>query len=65
MVVVDLFTKMAHFIALEQNGTAKDLANVFLREVCKLHGLPPEIISNMHAMFTGNFWESLCKSLNV
>ena len=31
MVVVDMFTKMAHFIALEQNATAKDVANVFLR----------------------------------
>ena len=30
MVVVDLFTKMAHFIGLEQNATAKAVANVFL-----------------------------------
>ena len=37
MVVVDRFTKMAHFIALEQNATAKDVANVFLREVWKCY----------------------------
>ena len=30
MVVVDRLTKMAHFIGLEQNATAKDVANVFL-----------------------------------
>ena len=65
MVVVDRFTKMAHFIGLEQNATAKDIANVFLREVWKLHGLPTEIISDMDAKFSGEFWESLCKSLNI
>ena len=56
MVVVDRFTKMAHFIALEENATAKDVANVFLREVWKLHGLPTEIISDMDAKFSAEFW---------
>ena len=65
MVVVDRFTKMAHFIALEQNATAKDAAAVFLREVWKLHGLPTEIISDMDAKFSGEFWEYLCKWLNM
>ena len=65
MVVVDRFTKMAHFIAREQNATAKNVADVFLREVGKLHGLPTEIISDMDAKFSGEFWESLCKSLNI
>jgi len=51
MVVVDRFTKMAHFIGLPTNATAKDVANVFLREVWKLHGLPTEIISDMDAKF--------------
>ena len=59
MVVVDLFTKMAHFIALEPNATVKHVADVFLREVWKLHGLPTEIISDMDAKFSGEFWESL------
>ena len=65
MVVVDRFTKMALFIALEQNATAKDVADVFLREVWKLHGLPTKIIPDMDSKFSGEFWESLCKSLNI
>jgi len=65
MVVVNRFTKMAHFIGLPTNATAKDVANVFLREVCKLHGLPTEIISDMDAKFSGEFWESLCKLLGI
>ena len=65
MVVVDRFTKMAHFIGLETNATARDVADTFLKEVWKLHGLPSEIISDMDARFSGEFWESLCKSLGI
>ena len=65
MVVVDLFTKMAHFIRLAREATAKDVADTFLREVWRLHGLPSEIISDMDAKFSGEFCESLCKSLGI
>ena len=65
MVVVDGFTKMAHFIGLATDATAKDVADTFLREVWSLHGLPLEIISDMDAKFSGEFWESLCKSLGI
>jgi len=65
MVVVDQFTKMAHFIGLHENATAKAVADTFLREVWKLHRLPTEIISDMDAKFSGEFWESLWKMLGV
>jgi len=55
MVVVDRFTKIAHFIGLHEKATAKDVADTFLREVWKLHGLPTEIISDMDAKFPANF----------
>jgi len=65
MVVVDKFTKMAHFIGLQENATATDVADTFLQEVWKHHGLPPEIISDMDARFSGEFWALLCKLLGV
>ena len=65
MVVVDRFTKMAHFIGLEYIETAKDVADGFLREVWNLQGLPTELISDMDPKFSGEFCESLCKSLNI
>jgi hypothetical protein len=65
MVVVDRFTKMAHFISLKENATAKDVAVKFLKKVWKHHGLPAEIISDMDAKFAGEFWESLCKLLGI
>ena len=65
MVVVDRFRKMAHFICLETNASARDVADTFRKEVLKLHGLPSENISDMDAKFSGKFWESLCKSLGI
>jgi hypothetical protein len=46
MVVVDRFSKMAHFIALADTAISRNLAQVFLKEVLKLHGSPESIISN-------------------
>ena len=31
----------------------------------KLDGIPSKIISDMDAKFSGEFWESCCKSLNI
>ena len=42
-----------------------DVADTFLLEVRKLHGLLTAIISDMDAKFSGKFWESLCKVLGV
>jgi len=56
MVVVGLFTKMAHFIGLHENATAKDVADTFFWEVWKICGLPTLIISDMDAKFCGELW---------
>jgi len=46
-VVIDRFTKMAHFLPLREDGkTATDLAVIFAREVWKYHGLPTDIVSD-------------------
>jgi len=65
MVVVDRFIKMANFIGLHENATVKEVADTFLGEFRKLHGLLTEIISDMDARFSGEFWESLCNMLGV
>ena len=51
MVEVDRFTKMAHFIGLATDATTKDVADTFLRDIWRLHGLPSEIIWDMDAKF--------------
>ena len=65
MVVVDRFTKMAHFIRLQENATTKEVAEALLKEVWKLHGLRSEIISYMDVKFAGEFSDSLYKNLRI
>jgi len=52
-VVVDRFTKMAHFIPLPKEGkSASDLARNFTWEVWRHHGLPSDIVSDRDSRFT-------------
>ena len=65
IVVVDRFSKMAHFVALQENATAKDCAQAFLKEIWKLHGLPEDIVSDRDTKWTGEFWNNLCVMLGI
>ena len=46
MVVVDRFSKYAHFFALKHPFSAPQVAQVMLDNVVKLHGLPKSIVSD-------------------
>eukprot|EP00833_Pecoramyces_ruminatium_P004598 jgi/Orpsp1_1/1178630/evm.model.c7180000066157.1 len=65
MVVVDRLTKMSHFIPFRMIPTAEIAANVFFREIFRLHGLPDEIISDRGTQFTSEFWQRLCTLLGI
>src|ERR1700709_846155 len=65
MVVVDQFTKMAHFVALRETATATDCAKAFLREIWKIHGLPTDMVSDRDAKWPGEFWDGLCQQLGI
>uniref|UniRef100_A0A803K5R9 Gypsy retrotransposon integrase-like protein 1 n=1 Tax=Xenopus tropicalis TaxID=8364 RepID=A0A803K5R9_XENTR len=65
MVVVDGFTKMAHFIPLVGLPSAATTAEVFIKEVFRLHGLPREIVSDRGSQFTSRFWRALCQGLHI
>jgi len=45
-VIVDRFTKMTHFIAMRNTWTLDQLAQAYLEEIVKLHGVPSSIVSD-------------------
>ena len=46
MVVVDSVDKQSHFIKTVTTIMAAGTANLYLRNIWKLHGLPQKVISN-------------------
>ena len=65
LVVVDRLTKMAHFIPYKGLPTAKQTADLVLKEVFRLHGIPDDVVSDRGVQFTSKFWKDFCLALGV
>ena len=58
-VVVHRFSKMAHFIPYKNIFDVVQVANIFFREIVRLHGLPKSIIFNRDNKFISYSWRTL------
>lgn len=59
LVIIDKFSKYAHFLPLTHPFTALSVAQLYFSQVYKLHGLPEAIISDRDRIFTSALWQEL------
>lgn len=65
LVVVDKLTKYGHFMGLAHPFLVPPVAQTFLDNVYKLHGMSSSITSDKGSIFLSKFWQELFKLQDV
>ena len=64
-VVVDKLTKSAHFLPVRTDYSLDKLAELYIKEIVRLHGIPVSIISDRDPRFTSRFWGKLQEAMGT
>jgi transposase InsO family protein len=64
-VIVDMLTKVAHFIPVKITYSGAKLAELYMSQIVCLHEVPKKIVSDRGSQFTSKFWEKLHESMDT
>ena len=64
-VVVDCLTKSAHFLPVKVTYGFAKLAEIYVNEIVRLHGVPISIVSDRDPQFTSRFWVKFQEALGI
>jgi hypothetical protein len=65
LVVVCRLTKMRHLITCRDTCTSEELADLYLKNIARHHGLPKTIISDRGTQFVAKFWTAVCEAWGI
>uniref|UniRef100_A0A3B5QD67 Gypsy retrotransposon integrase-like protein 1 n=1 Tax=Xiphophorus maculatus TaxID=8083 RepID=A0A3B5QD67_XIPMA len=63
--IIDRFSKSCHLIPLRKLPTAFQTAQLLIKHVFRLHGIPQEILSDRGPQFTSQVWKHFCSALDA
>jgi hypothetical protein len=58
-VIIDRLTKSTHFLPINITDYLDKVAEMYVREIVRLHGVPVSILLDRDLRFTSKFWERL------
>jgi hypothetical protein len=64
-VIVDMLTKVAHFIPMKTTYSGAQLAELYMSRIVCLHGIAKKIVSDRGTQFTSCFWKRLHESMDT
>jgi hypothetical protein len=64
-VIVDRLTKMVILTATKKTDTARDVAELFVKEVISRHGCPETLVTDRDPKFTGHFFREITQLWGV
>nr|XP_054587779.1 uncharacterized protein LOC129153052 [Nothobranchius furzeri] len=63
--VVDRFSKSCHLVPLQHLPTSAETANLLIKHVFRLHGIPSEILSDRGRQFISRVWKEFATHLGA
>lgn len=61
--IMDIFTKSAHYLAINKVDNTTVLANLYVEQIVRLHGVPVSIISDRDSKIKSAFQKAIQKSM--
>jgi hypothetical protein len=63
--VVDRLTKFAHFFSIAIDFSSTQVAELFFREISRLHGVPKTIVSDRDSRFMSTVWQEMFRLVST
>uniref|UniRef100_A0A3Q3F8X0 Integrase catalytic domain-containing protein n=1 Tax=Kryptolebias marmoratus TaxID=37003 RepID=A0A3Q3F8X0_KRYMA len=65
LTIIDRFSKACHLVPLRKLPSAYQTAQLLVKHVFRLHGIPQDVLSDRGPQFTARVWKQFCATLNA